>query len=169
MQQSSFSGRKSVSRRTHGMIWSINAPVRSETKHGRHLTREWDFRIRRANRPMEKRIDKANKLPAVLPLPVMIWITGLILAGSEGELMPFLNIAGAVIFFGASVWLGKILPSLEPDTKACEMSKKRVRYPEPKPAPAQGRLSFRGHDHGCAQGTHHLGMFGGKNLFFKGV
>jgi hypothetical protein len=111
---------------------------------------------------MQKRIQE-KRLHVVLLLPVMIWIIGLLLAGSEGALMPYLNIAGAVVFFGASVWLGKILPGLEPDAEACDASKKKARHP------AQVELSFCGQDHGCAQGTHHLGVFGDKNLFFKGI
>lgn len=78
-------------------------------------------------------------------LPVMIWIIGLILAGSEGALMPYLNIGGAVIFFGASVWLGKILPRLEPDAKVKETSKKTVQHSVPK----QVGLVFYGQDQSC--------------------
>jgi len=79
-------------------------------------------------------------------LPVMIWMAGLVLAGSEGPLMPYLNIAGAVIFLGASVWLGRILPCLEPDPKVEKRSGKDSRHP----APYRKRLLFCCHDHGCA-------------------
>ncbi len=67
--------------------------------------------------PKNKQTTPSVKTNTHLILPVMIWITGLIFAGSEGGLMPYLNIAGAVIFLGASVWLGRILPCLEPSTK----------------------------------------------------
>ena len=94
---------------------------------------------------MNKKTKRSIKKKIYVILPVMIWITGLILAGSEGKLMPYLNIAGAVVFFGASVWLGRILPCLEPDAKVTETSKKKVRHS----VPSQVRLLFCGHDHGC--------------------
>lgn len=78
---------------------------------------------KKTNRPIEKKI--------YVILPVMIWIIGLVLAGSEGVLMPYLNVAGAVVFFGASVWLGRILPRLEPDAKVEKNSRKKVRYSIP--------------------------------------
>jgi hypothetical protein len=164
MQQSSFSNRKNSSHNTHGMVWSLNTQGKSKTKHDRYLTSGRYLRATKTQRPMKKHI-KEKKLHGILPLPVTIWIIGLLLAGSEGALMPFLNIAGAVVFFGASVWLGKILPCLEPDAQACETPKEKVRHP----VSSQVELSFCGHDHGCAQGTHHLGIFGDKNLFFKGI
>ncbi len=112
---------------------------------------------KKTKRPVEKRI--------CVILPVIIWIAGLLLAGSEGPLMPYLNVAGAVVFFGASVWLGRILPCLEPDAEVRKISKEKVRHP----VPSQVESSFFGHDHGCTQGAHHLGMFGDKNLFCKGI
>nr|WP_319393535.1 hypothetical protein [uncultured Desulfobacter sp.] len=162
MQQSSVSNRENSSHNTRGMVWSTNTRVIAKTGCGRHFTGDRHVRINKINRPMEKRIQE-KRLHVVLPLPVMIWIIGLLLAGSEGSLMPYLNIAGAVVFFGASVWLGKILPGLEPDADACEASKKKDQRP------AQVDLSFCGQDHCSAQGTHHLGLFGDKNLFFKGI
>lgn len=75
---------------------------------------------KKTNRPAEKKI--------CLALPVMVWIVGLVLAGSEGELMPYLNVAGAVVFFGASVWLGRILPCLESDAKIKKSLRKKIRY-----------------------------------------
>ena len=45
--------------------------------------------------------------------PVAAWISGLLLAGSDGPMMPYLNGAGALLFLGASIWLGKILPGLD--------------------------------------------------------
>ena len=47
----------------------------------------------------------------------LVWVAGLLLAGSDGPLMPYLNIGGAVVFFMASVWLAKFLPCLDPDNK----------------------------------------------------
>ena len=114
---------------------------------------------------MNKKTKRPVKKKVYVILPVIIWITGLILAGSEGRLMPYLNIAGAVVFFGASVWLGRILPCLEPDAEVHDTLKKTVSHS----VPSQGELSFCSHDHGCAQGAHHLGMFGDKNLFCKGI
>ncbi len=93
---------------------------------------------KKTKRPMKKKI--------YVILPVMIWITGLILAGSEGKFMPYLNIAGAVVFFGASVWLGRILPCLEPDAKVKQNSRKKARHS----VPSRVKLLFCGHDHGCA-------------------
>jgi len=164
MQQSHFSNRKNSSNNIHGMVWSIHTQAQSEINCGGHLTRDSNGRAGRTKRPMEKNI-REKKLHVMLPLPVMIWITGLLLAGSEGALMPYLNIAGAVVFLGASVWLGKILPCLEPDAQVCETSEERTLHP----VPTQVKSSFCGHDHGCTQSAHHLGMFGDKNLFFKGI
>ncbi|MCG8552980.1 MAG: hypothetical protein MI799_21440 [Desulfobacterales bacterium] len=152
MQQSIFSDQKIFSKNNRRHIRPVNAQVQSTL----------NSRMKPANRPMKKKIKEKY---VVLPLPVTIWMTGLILAGSEGALMPYLNIAGALIFLGASVWLGRILPCLEPDAGVRETAKKTVRHP----VPAQVGLSCCSHDHGCTQGTHHLGMFGDKNLFFKGV
>ena len=36
---------------------------------------------------------------------VLIWATGLVLAGSDGPMMPYVNIAGIGLFAGASFWL----------------------------------------------------------------
>ncbi|MBU0970557.1 MAG: hypothetical protein KKC20_07910 [Proteobacteria bacterium] len=41
-----------------------------------------------------------------------LWVLGLLVAGSESLYMPWLNTAGAVVFLGASLWLGRILPRL---------------------------------------------------------
>lgn len=154
-----FSDQKNFPNNSHGLIGFINTQGQPTTKHESNLTTYWDFQEKKTKRPVEKR------KYVILPLPVMIWIIGLILAGSEGALMPYLNVAGAVVFFGASVWLGRILPCLEPDAEVREISKKKVR----RSVPSDAELSFCDHDHGCAQGAHHLGMFGDKNLFCKGI
>ena len=40
------------------------------------------------------------------------WITGLLIAGSDSPYMPYLNIIGLLVFFGASILLGKLLAPL---------------------------------------------------------
>lgn len=162
MQRSFFSDQKILSNNGPRHIRPINTRVQSTIKHEGNLTTYRRSQMKNTKRPMKKKIKEKY---VILPLPVIIWMTGLILAGSEGALMPYLNIAGAIIFLGASVWLGRILPCLEPDAKLRDASKKKARHP----VPAQGGLSFCGHDRGCAQGAHHLGMFGNKDLFFKGI
>lgn len=167
MQQSMFLSQRHLPNNSHELIWSTHTRVQPTTKYGSNLTTDRYVQEKKTKSPVKKKT-KEKKISWILPLPVMVWITGLLLAGSEGTLMPYLNIAGAVVFFGASVWLGKILPCLEPDADVCtvpETSQKKVRHS----VPAQEELSFCGHDDGCAQGTHHLGIFGGKNLFFKGI
>ena len=99
----------------------------------------------------QKNLKKMNtrhpveKKPCVV-FSVMVLIAGLVLAGSDGTLMPYLNFGGAIIFMGASVRLGKILPCLEPDGKGKENSRETVRHP----MPALVRLVFCSHDDGCA-------------------
>lgn len=44
-----------------------------------------------------------------------IWVAGLLIAGSDSPYMPWLNGAGAIVFSGASLALGKLLPRLDPD------------------------------------------------------
>ena len=36
----------------------------------------------------------------------LTWCSGLLLAGSEGPLMPYLNAFGVLLFAGATLWLG---------------------------------------------------------------
>ncbi len=55
---------------------------------------------------------------------VLVWGAGLLFAGSDGPLMPYLNIIGGALFFGASVLLGRLLPHLDPDNEF----KKRPAY-----------------------------------------
>jgi hypothetical protein len=40
------------------------------------------------------------------------WIAGLLIAGSDSPYMPYLNIIGLIVFFGASILLGKLLVPL---------------------------------------------------------
>ena len=49
----------------------------------------------------------------VICMAALIWVLGLLAAGSDSVYMPWLNVAGAVVFFLASIWLGRILPKLE--------------------------------------------------------
>ena len=167
MEQSMFSNQKNLPNNSHGLIRSVNTQVQPTIRYESNSIIDWDVQIKKTKRPLEKKI-KEKKNYVILPLPVMIWIAGLVLAGSEGPLMPYLNIGGAVVFFGASVWLGRILPCLEPDAHVCkvrETSNKKVLHS----VPSQVGLSPCVHDDGCAQGAHHLGMFGDKNLFCKGI
>jgi hypothetical protein len=46
-------------------------------------------------------------------LAALIWVFGLLAAGSDSIYMPWLNVAGAIIFLLASLWLGRTLPRLE--------------------------------------------------------
>jgi hypothetical protein len=43
----------------------------------------------------------------------LIWIAGLLIAGSESPFMPWMNLIGVIIFLWTSLWLGRILPQLE--------------------------------------------------------
>lgn len=46
-------------------------------------------------------------------MTALIWIAGLLIAGSESPYMPWMNLVGVVVFLGASYWLGRVLPKLE--------------------------------------------------------
>ncbi len=162
MQRSIFLNEKNLPHNGHGHLWSINTQAQPTTKNFVNVASYLSSKDNHTNQATKKSI-KGKKTNIIFP--VMIWVTGLVLAGSEGVLMPYLNIAGAAIFLGASVWLGRILPCLEPDAEVRDKSKKKVRYP----VPAKVGLSFCGHNHRRTQGAHHLGLFGDKNLFFKGV
>ena len=50
-------------------------------------------------------------------LAALIWVFGLLAAGSDSTYMPWLNVAGAIIFLLASLWLGRTLPRLEASTR----------------------------------------------------
>jgi hypothetical protein len=49
----------------------------------------------------------------VIGIAALIWVLGLLAAGSDSLYMPWLNIAGAIVFLLASIWLGRSLPKLE--------------------------------------------------------
>ncbi len=51
----------------------------------------------------------------VMGVAALIWVFGLLAAGSDSMYMPWLNVAGAIIFLLASLWLGRALPMLEAD------------------------------------------------------
>lgn len=42
-----------------------------------------------------------------------VWVAGLLLAGSDSPYLPWLNLAGTLVFIGASLWLGRVLPRLD--------------------------------------------------------
>lgn len=49
--------------------------------------------------------------------PALAWVAGLVIAGSDGPWMPYINGMGGLMFLGASICLGRVLPKLEnPET-----------------------------------------------------
>ena len=56
---------------------------------------------------------KTLKTKVLVIITALAWAGGLLLAGSDGPLMPYLNGAGVVVFLCASLVLGRILPGLE--------------------------------------------------------
>ncbi len=50
---------------------------------------------------------------AVIGIAALIWVLGLLAAGSDSIYMPWLNAVGAILFLLASLWLGRVLPVLE--------------------------------------------------------
>ncbi len=57
--------------------------------------------------------DKAVKAKQVVTLFGILWLAGLVLAGSEGPYMPYLNILGSLMFLKSSLVLGRWLPLLD--------------------------------------------------------
>ncbi len=49
----------------------------------------------------------------VMGIAALIWVLGLLTAGSDSIYMPWLNAVGAILFLLASLWLGRVLPRLE--------------------------------------------------------
>ncbi|MCP4720188.1 MAG: hypothetical protein GY860_12090 [Desulfobacteraceae bacterium] len=49
----------------------------------------------------------------IMGIAALIWVTGLLVAGSDSVYMPWLNAVGALLFLAASIWLGRALPQLE--------------------------------------------------------
>ena len=45
--------------------------------------------------------------------PALVWVAGLLLAGSDGPWMPYVNLVGILLFTGASIRLGQVLPGLD--------------------------------------------------------
>jgi hypothetical protein len=43
----------------------------------------------------------------------LIWVTGLLVAGSDSPYMPWINGIGVILFFSASILLGKLFQSFE--------------------------------------------------------
>jgi hypothetical protein len=66
----------------------------------------------------------------------ILWATGLLLAGSDGPYMPWLNTIGLILFVGSSVVLGKLVhPSgalvhKRADRKIIEKNERRVLFPK---------------------------------------
>jgi len=52
----------------------------------------------------------------VIGMAGLIWVLGLLAAGSDSVYMPWLNVVGAMIFLLASIWLGRVLPKLEAES-----------------------------------------------------
>ena len=57
-------------------------------------------------------------------IAALIWVFGLLAAGSDSIYMPWLNVAGAIVFLLASLWLGRALPRLEAGTVVSSVSVK---------------------------------------------
>jgi ABC-type transport system involved in cytochrome c biogenesis permease subunit len=49
----------------------------------------------------------------VVGIAALIWVFGLMAAGSDSIYMPWLNLAGAIVFLLVSIWLGRVLPRFE--------------------------------------------------------
>lgn len=56
-------------------------------------------------------------------ITALIWIAGLLIAGSESPYMPWMNLAGGILFLGTSFWLGRVLPMFETQKEMAASSK----------------------------------------------
>jgi hypothetical protein len=56
---------------------------------------------------------------------ILIWVTGLILAGSDGPLMPYVNVFGAIVFAGACLGLCRQARQPGPDKSKDGIRQKR--------------------------------------------
>ena len=61
----------------------------------------------------EKRDFSGTYTKITATLSSLIWVGGLLMAGSDGPYMPWLNIFGALMFFCACLVLGRVLPQLD--------------------------------------------------------
>lgn len=68
--------------------------------------------------------------------PTLTWVCGLVLAGSDGPWMPYMNGVGGLIFFGATLWLRRVLPGLE--------ESKMVNHTYIKSVPPRGQPGYGG-------------------------
>ena len=59
-----------------------------------------------------KQIQKTRYEKSFIGLVGTAWVAGLLIAGSDSPYMPWLNGIGLLLFFGASVLLGKLLNPL---------------------------------------------------------
>lgn len=46
----------------------------------------------------------------------LLWVAGLLIAGSDSDYMPWMNIIGVIVFLGASLFLGTRLHEKKEDT-----------------------------------------------------
>ncbi|MDD9305074.1 MAG: hypothetical protein HUK40_23140 [Desulfobacter sp.] len=79
------------------------------TKNKNFIHEELKMQQKKTTIPMMSRV----KLKVKLIGWVLVWIAGLLMAGSDGPWMPYLNIMGLLLFLGACVGLGRVLPALE--------------------------------------------------------
>ncbi len=90
-------------------------------------------------------------------ITALAWAGGLLLAGSDGPMMPYLNGVGVIIFLCASLVLGRILPGLETKETMTmgrplpKMSKPAAR---PRPAMRPGRRRTAAVPNSFAGGIH---------------
>lgn len=54
---------------------------------------------------------------SVIGMAALIWVLGLLAAGSDSQYMPWLNVVGVIIFLLTSIWLGRSLPKLEAESR----------------------------------------------------
>ncbi|MCG8565206.1 MAG: hypothetical protein MI747_08995 [Desulfobacterales bacterium] len=60
-----------------------------------------------------RNVHGSGKTKQMVTLFGILWVAGLILTGSEGPYMPWLNGFGALLFLKSSIVLGQWLPRLE--------------------------------------------------------
>ncbi|MBA3011621.1 MAG: hypothetical protein KKF12_05435 [Proteobacteria bacterium] len=95
---------------------------------------------------------------SVIGVAGSFWVLGLLVAGSESLYMPWLNGAGAIVFFGASLWLGRALPKLGtsaiiPPSPKASRERVRVKAIEKKNHPGVNTRYAGGY---CLNAEYHL-------------
>ncbi len=58
---------------------------------------------------------------------ILIWVTGLILAGSDGPMMPYLNMLGVILFAGSCLVLGRLPNESGPKSSRLQDGSKKER------------------------------------------